>query len=666
MKLVFVRDKGQMCNNIVQFAHAYAWAREHGVRAVSLRFAYKYRYFRICSTAWHNPLVYLVVKFLVWAGVLHDLDYNSLTTDFTPGEEKLLGRRKPTVISGWLVRHYDLVEKYEDELRQLFALTDRRQRQVDRTFAGMVGEGRRTIGLHIRRGDYRTFMGGRYFLDDEQYIDAVRRTMALHADARWTVIVCTNDASLDIGRYRKALEGADVHLSRGNAWTDLGLLAKCDYVLGVPSSYSLVATLYGHTRLHWLAKEDTAAFTEESFYGFTTAMRTMDGWFGGDTPRPRRLLFLVSRLLDGGIDTVLLRYLDMFAYDANYEVTLAIGCNMGELEVFRDRIPETVKVIYLVDNKTLCQFRIDRFLRRVGTLRKLFGEMVFTTIERRIKARRIRQLEREADVVIDFDVCHTAFLGDSDRPTFGWIHFSVESLMEQNSRRTHRILRRLGAYTHIVAICHAMEDELRRYVPELCDRVRCVYNPIDTNVLLEMADEPLETDYPYILAVERLEESQKDISTLLRAYAMLDIPQALVIVGKGADEQRLRTLADELKISEKTHFVGFQSNPYKWMRHADLLVHSAKFEGFGCVLAEALLLHVPVVASDCQIGPREVLDNGRAGSLVPVGDAAAMAAAIRDELRGGKAGERAHHVAAQGEKFSSTTIKPQLETLFNR
>ncbi|MCF0194714.1 MAG: glycosyltransferase [Bacteroidaceae bacterium] len=663
MKLVFVRDKGQMCNNIVQFAHAYAWAREHGVRAVSLRFAYKYRYFRICGTAWHNPLVYLVVKFLVWIGLLHDLEYNSLSTDFTPGEEKALRRRLPTVMSGWHVRHNDLVEKYEDELREMFALTDGRQRKVDETFAEMTGEGSSTIGLHVRRGDYKTFMGGKYMLDDEQYIDAVKRTMRLKENARWTVIVCTNDDSLDIEHYRQALAGAEVRLSKGNAWTDLGLLAKCDYVVGVPSSFTLVATLYGHARLHWLSKEDTAAFTEESFYGFVTGLRTMDGWFGGDEVRPRRQLFLISRLLDGGIDTVLLQYLDMFAKDKKYEVTLAIGCNMGELEVFRDRIPEAVKVEYLVENKTLCQFRIDRFKRRTGTLRKLFGEMVFTTIERRIKARRIRQLEREADIVIDFDACHTAYLSDSDRPTYGWLHFSVEKLMEQNSRRTRRILKRLGTYTRVVTICRAMAEEVERMAPEIADRIECVYNPIDRSRLEAMAEEPLETDKPYILAVERLEESQKDISTLLRAYAMIDVAQDLVVVGKGADEQKLKNLAGELGISDRVRFAGFQSNPYKWMRHADLLVHSAKFEGFPTTLVEALAIGTQIVATDCPTGPREILDDGKAGRLVPVGDAQAMASAISEALKQGADAEQAHHAQAHSKRYTQEVIKPQLETM---
>ena len=63
--MIFVKGYGQMCNNWLQYAHIYAWGREYGVRTVSMRFAYKYRYFHICETPWHNPATYLAAKLLI-------------------------------------------------------------------------------------------------------------------------------------------------------------------------------------------------------------------------------------------------------------------------------------------------------------------------------------------------------------------------------------------------------------------------------------------------------------------------------------------------------------------------------------------------------------------------------------------------------------------------
>jgi len=74
--MIFVRDKGQMCNNLLQFAHVYAWALEHGRKSVSMRFCYKYPYFHIRHTAWHNPAVYVLAKFSGWIKVLPVLSFN--------------------------------------------------------------------------------------------------------------------------------------------------------------------------------------------------------------------------------------------------------------------------------------------------------------------------------------------------------------------------------------------------------------------------------------------------------------------------------------------------------------------------------------------------------------------------------------------------------------
>jgi glycosyltransferase involved in cell wall biosynthesis len=80
---------------------------------------------------------------------------------------------------------------------------------------------------------------------------------------------------------------------------------------------------------------------------------------------------------------------------------------------------------------------------------------------------------------------------------------------------------------------------------------------------------------------------------------------------------------------------GNDVNPYRWMKNADLFIFSSRSEGFGLVLLEALYCEVPVIATDCEVGPREILENGKYGKLVPVGDAREMQKAINEILESG-------------------------------
>src|SRR5690606_26732556 len=106
----------------------------------------------------------------------------------------------------------------------------------------------------------------------------------------------------------------------------------------------------------------------------------------------------------------------------------------------------------------------------------------------------------------------------------------------------------------------------------------------------------------------------------------------LCILGEGEERPRLQALVDALGLDGRLLLPGYQSDPAPWYAHADLFVLSSDHEGFGNVIVEALEQGVPVVSTDCPSGPREILEGGKYGTLVPVGDAAALASAIDDAL----------------------------------
>jgi glycosyltransferase involved in cell wall biosynthesis len=136
-----------------------------------------------------------------------------------------------------------------------------------------------------------------------------------------------------------------------------------------------------------------------------------------------------------------------------------------------------------------------------------------------------------------------------------------------------------------------------------------------------------------VLAVGRL-TYQKDFSTLLRAFATVreKMDARLVILGDGPDRRNLESLATKLDIENHVDFPGYVDNPYPYLKRADLFVLSSRYEGLPNVLIEAQICGAPIVSTDCPTGPDEILMKGRAGVLVPVGDAASMAVAMSDVL----------------------------------
>lgn len=188
----------------------------------------------------------------------------------------------------------------------------------------------------------------------------------------------------------------------------------------------------------------------------------------------------------------------------------------------------------------------------------------------------------------------------------------------------------------VVAVSTGVADDLRHLgVPDR--QIRVVHNPVDRQRLRRLADTgpalPEATGTPYLIALGRLTEA-KDYPTLLRAYACSKLrgTHRLVIVGDGGLRDSLREVARELGIADRVVLVGDVDNPFHVLAGAALLVLSSRWEGYPNVLLEALALGVPVVATDCPHGPREILDDGRYGRLAPVGDAAVLARAMDAEL----------------------------------
>ena len=172
-------------------------------------------------------------------------------------------------------------------------------------------------------------------------------------------------------------------------------------------------------------------------------------------------------------------------------------------------------------------------------------------------------------------------------------------------------------------------------------RITVIRNPVIRPQLFSRAAERVTHPWltgdgpPVILGVGRLHRI-KDFTTLIKAFSLVRAQREarLVILGDGPERNSLLQLARERGVAADVDLPGFTGNPYPAMRAAAVLALTSRFDALPGVLIEALALGIPIVATDCPSGPREILRGGRYGELAPVGDAAGVAAAILRVLDG--------------------------------
>ncbi len=219
------------------------------------------------------------------------------------------------------------------------------------------------------------------------------------------------------------------------------------------------------------------------------------------------------------------------------------------------------------------------------------------------------------------------------KPSVGFVRNSLPEHLARMPGR-YKTLTQL-VYPHLsraVAISEGIKESLTRLVPQLGDRTRTVYIPLDITKTQRRSREALpeaDAHRPYILAVGRL-EYQKGFDLLLRAYAQLKpaLQHKLVLIGEGKERAKLTALIQELSLEDDVIMPGYQENPYAWMSKAEVFVSSSRYEGFCRVIAEALAIGTPVVSTDCPSGPAEVLEGGRYGVLVETENPDALASGI--------------------------------------
>jgi glycosyltransferase involved in cell wall biosynthesis len=335
-------------------------------------------------------------------------------------------------------------------------------------------------------------------------------------------------------------------------------------------------------------------------------------------PCATRIAFLLQTLDVGGAERVIIRLASGFA-DLGYQVDLVLVSARGALLT---EIPPIIRLVDLGASSIYASFpAMVRYLRREKP-KALISALELTNLlvllARRIACNHTRMV-----------VLLTTTMSKHKRTP---IKKKVERLM----------VSRIYPWADcIVASSHGVEDDFLRYTGISPRHVKTIYNPVITDSILEQAMQPVEHPFfdpgqpPVIVAFGRL-TAAKDYPTLLKAYARVrkTRPSRLVIIGEGEQRSELEEMIQELGIGEDVHLPGYVQNPFAYLRRGAVFVLSSAWEGLPSVLIEALACGSPIVSTDCPHGPSEILDGGRYGYLVPVGDDEAVASAILRVLAG--------------------------------
>lgn len=368
-----------------------------------------------------------------------------------------------------------------------------------------------------------------------------------------------------------------------------------------------------------------------------------------------KIAFFLPSLEPGGAERNVVNLLKELDRE-NYEPSLVLAEKRGEF------IKEVPKDVLIVDLNTSCSLWLFLKLRRYFQKEK--PELFISTFPRFNIINLLAKIFSQTKTKIILTEQTTISLLSVTAKTWArrlmarfFLPFLVKFLYPQAKA--------------IVCVSKGVAKDLIKIVP-LENKIRVIYNPVVDTRIDKLTKTPVNHSWfsnpeiPVILAVGRLIKA-KDYPNLLRAFnKVLEKREArLVILGKGPEKEKLKNMAQNLDISKNVAFLGFQKNPYKYMKRATVFALSSFREGFGHVIVEAMACGLPVVSTDCPSGPGEIIEQGKNGILVPVGDERILAEAILKVLNNSSLSQK---LSQEGKKraqyFSVERSCKEYEKLF--
>jgi glycosyltransferase involved in cell wall biosynthesis len=328
-----------------------------------------------------------------------------------------------------------------------------------------------------------------------------------------------------------------------------------------------------------------------------------------------KIAFLIANLGGGGAERVAISLIEGFVR-RGHQVDLLL---MRKTGVFLDRVPAEVRVIDLGASRIRNVVRpLVRYLRDVRP-----DALQVSMWPLPVAALVAAALARTPTRIVVSEHCALSKQYEGSRTTL--------ALLTASTRLFYRFADR------IICVSNGVAKDLQNISGLAPNRVAVVYNPVEQATPARRPDPEALRAWPVarhrILSVGSL-KAQKNQALLVEAFARVagEIDASLLILGEGPERKSLEDLITALGMDDRIRLPGFVSDPSPYYAAASAFVLSSDYEGLPTVLIEALAWGLPVVSTDCDSGPAEILKNGEIGTLVPCGSPSALAAAVRETV----------------------------------
>ena len=188
--------------------------------------------------------------------------------------------------------------------------------------------------------------------------------------------------------------------------------------------------------------------------------------------------------------------------------------------------------------------------------------------------------------------------------TYSIIH-STMSKEITSFARDKNLMNKIYSRIRCICVSKGVLEDFKKIINTELD-VCHIYNPVDINFIKQQSDQFMPTHTNYLIHVGKFNTAKRH-DILIRAYHLSNVKKSLILLGQGPLQKKCKELVNKLGLNNKVIFVGFKPNPYPFIKNAKLMVFSSEFEGLGMVILESLALGTPVISTDCDSGPREIL-----------------------------------------------------------